>query len=113
MISAGMLKPSTSCSGSLRFQRKLPALVKCPDPEAGVDQRRGIKCDRDREKLPEHDVVIEAGGKRIHRDVAERVVEEMADQIGKHHQPAGETDLPDADAADEFCDPFLKWGHAI
>ncbi len=96
-----------------RFPAKLPALVERPDPESGVDQCRGIKCDRDREKLPEHDVVIEAGGKRIHRDVAERVVEEMADQIGKQHQAAGETHLPDADAADEFCDPFLKWDHAI
>ena len=85
-----------------RFPAKLPALVKRPDPETGVDQRGGIKHDRDREKLPERGVVLDTGGKRIHRDIAERVVEEMADQIGKQHQPAGETDLPDADAADEF-----------
>src|SRR6202012_2504761 len=31
---------------------KLPALVKRPDPETGVDQRGGVKHDRDREKLP-------------------------------------------------------------
>jgi hypothetical protein len=38
----------------------------------------------------------------------------MADQIGKQHQPAGETDLPGGDGADEFCDLFLrKSGHAI
>ncbi len=97
-----------------RLPAKLPALVKRPDAEAGVDQRRGVKHDRDREKLPERGVVIDAGGKRIDRDIAERMVEEMADQIGKQHQPAGETDLPDADAADEFCQLFPgKGGHAI
>jgi glycerol-3-phosphate dehydrogenase len=96
-----------------RLPAKLPALIKRPDPETGVDQRRGVKRDRDREKSPERGVVIDAGGKRIHRDVAERMVEEMADQIGEHNQAAGEADLPDADAADEFCDPLLSWGHAI
>src|SRR5713101_8769614 len=85
-----------------------------PDPETGVDQCRGIKHDPDRGKLPERDVVIDTGGKGIRRNIAERVVEEMADQIGEQHQPGGETDLPDADAADEFCQLLLgKAGHAI
>ena len=44
---------------------------------------------------------MDAGGQRIHRDIAERMVEEMADQIGKQHQPADEPDLPEADAADQ------------
>ena len=86
-----------------RLPAKLPALVKRPDPEAGVDQRRGIKHDRDRGELPEQHVVGDAGGQRIHRNIAERMVEEMADQIGEQHQPAAEPDLPDADAAEEFC----------
>src|SRR3982074_2836777 len=103
MMSAGMLRPSTSCSGSLPFPRNCPALVQRPDAETGMEQRRGIECDRDREKLPERGVIIDAGGKGIHRDVAERVIEKMADQIGKQHQPADETDLPHADAADGFC----------
>jgi hypothetical protein len=45
-----------------------------------------------------------------HRAAAKGIIEitpsawltRMADQIGEQHQPAGETDLPDADAADEF-----------
>ena len=78
-----------------------------------MDQRRGIEHDRDRAEIARTGVVMDAGGQRIHRDIAERVVEEMADQIGKQHQPAGQADLPDADAADEFCDPFSgKCGHA-
>jgi len=90
-----------------RLPAKLPTLVKRPDSETGVDQCCGIKHDRDREKLPECGVVPDTGGKGIHRNIAERVVEEMADQIGKQHQPTGEADLPDADAADEFCKLLL------
>src|SRR6266849_2814370 len=87
---------------------KLPAFVERPDSEARVDQCCGIKHDRDREKLPEPGVVIDTGGKGIHRNVAERVVEKMAHQIGEQHQPAAETYLADADAADELCDLFLR-----
>ena len=97
-----------------RLPAKLPAFVERPESEAGVDQRRGVKHDRDREKLPEPGVVIDTGGKGIHRNVAERVVEKMAHQISQQHQPAAETNLADADAADELCDLSLRErGHAI
>ena len=66
-------------------------------------QRGGIEHDRDGKELPEQGVEIDPGRKRIHRDVAERVVDEMADQIGKQHQPARQADLADADPADEFA----------
>ncbi len=78
-----------------------------------MNQRRGVKCDRDWEKLPEQHVVGDPAGECIHRDIAERMVEEMADEIGKQHQAAGETNLPDADAADELHHLFLNGGHAI
>ena len=97
-----------------RLPAELPALVQRPDPETGMDQRGGVERDRDGEKLPEHCVVVDAVGQRIHRDIAERMVEEMADQIGEQHQPAGQPNLPDADAAEEFRQSFLgKAGHAI
>jgi hypothetical protein len=67
-----------------------------------VDQRGGIEHDGDGKELPEQGVEIDSGRKRIHRDVAERVVDEMADQIGEQHQPARQTDLADADPADEL-----------
>ena len=52
-----------------------------------MDQRGGVEHDRDREKLPERGVVIDAVGQRVHRDIAERMIEEMADQIGEQHHP--------------------------
>ena len=74
----------------------------------------GVEHDRHREKLPKRDVVTEAGGEGIHRDIAERVVEEMADQIGKQHQSADEANLPDANPADASGQLFLrKKGHAV
>ena len=102
MMSAGMLKPST---GDYRWNMQVAA---------GMDQRRGVKHDRDREKLPEPGMVIDTGGEGIDRNVAECVVEKMADQVGEQHQSAAETNLADADAADETCDLLLRErGHAI
>src|SRR5229473_1460608 len=50
----------------------------------------------------------------VERPDSEPVVEKVAHQIGEQHQPAAETNLADADAADELCDLFLRErGHAI
>ena len=89
-----------------RLPAKLPALVQRPDPETAVHQRRAIEHDRDWAELPEHHVVVHARGERFHRNIAERVVEEMADQIGEQHQAASQADLPDADSTDRF---FVNW----
>jgi len=51
-------------------------------------------------------VEIDAGRQRLHRDIAERVVEKMADQIGEQDDAGDEADLPEADAADECHEPF-------
>src|ERR1700680_818888 len=97
-----------------RFPAKLPALVERPDPEAGVSQRRAVEHDRHRRKSPEQDVVINPSGERFHRDIAERMVEEMADQIGKQYEAAAEAAPPDADATEQFCRSFFeRSGHAI
>jgi hypothetical protein len=70
--------------------------------------------DRDREELPEQDVVMHADGKRLERDIAEGMVEEMADQIGKQHQSADKANLADADAAYEFLESGSRaFGHAF
>ena len=84
-----------------RLPAELPAFVQRPDAERGVHQAGGVEQDRDGQELPERGVETRAAGQRIHRDVAERVVEKMADQIGEQHEPAGKTDLPQADAANE------------
>ena len=83
---------------------KFAPFVERPDPEPGMEHDSRVEGDRHRRELPERGVVIDAGGKRIQRDVAERVVEEMADQIGIQHQPAGQANLPHADALEFFPD---------
>jgi len=87
---------------------KLPALVECPDPKTEMYQHRGIENDRNRKELPEQGVIVHALGKRFHRDIAERMVEEMADQIGEQHEPGGEADLPNADATEGFPDLIAR-----
>ena len=92
-----------------RLPAELPPLVKRPDSEAAMDQHRAVKHDRDRQELPEQEMVVQAPGQRLQRNIAERMVEEMADQIGEEDQPADHADLPDADASQEFSDLGLGW----
>ena len=47
-------------------------------------------------------MILNADLERLDRDVAERMVEEMAGKIGEQHQSTGETDLAQSDAANEF-----------
>ena len=88
-----------------RFPSKLSALIQRPDAETGMNKAGRIEQDRDRQELPEHRVDVDAGGKGIHRDIAERMIDEMADQIGEQHHAADEADLAQADAAGE-CAQF-------
>src|SRR5258708_22453842 len=77
-----------------------------------MHRHRGVECDRDRRKLPEAGMNVDADGQGIERDIAKRVVDEMADQIAEQHQPAHQSNLPDADAAEQFSEPGLKgFGH--
>src|SRR6516225_4256319 len=56
-----------------RDPRELPALVQRPDAEAAVHEHGGVEDDRHREELPEQNMVVDAVGQRIDRDVAERM----------------------------------------
>ena len=89
-----------------RLPAELAAFVQRPDAERGMHQARGVEQDRDGEELPEQGVEIDAARQRLHRDVAERVVEKMADQVGEQHQAADKADLPQADAANECRELF-------
>ena len=89
-----------------RLPAELPAFVQRPDAERGVHQACGVEQNRDRKELPEQGVEVDAGRQRPHRDVAERVIEKMAEQIGEQHQAAGKANLPDADAAYECLQLF-------
>jgi hypothetical protein len=57
---------------------KLTALVKRPDPEAGMGDCGAIKRRRDWWTSPEGGVISDACGKGIRRNIAERMVDEMA-----------------------------------
>ena len=83
-----------------RLPAELPAFVERPDAEPGMHQARGVEQDRDGKELPERGVEIDAARQRLQRDVAERMVEKMADQIGEQHDAADKADLPKADAAE-------------
>ncbi len=82
-------------------------LVERPDAKPGMGEGRRIEGCGDRQELPEQGVVIDARLHRLDRDIAERVIEEMADQIAEQHQPADQPDLPCADAAQQFACSLL------
>ena len=84
-----------------RLPAELAAFVERPDAERGMHQARGVEQDRDGEELPERGVQIDAARQRLHRDIAERVVEKMADQVSEQHDAADKADLPEASAANE------------
>ena len=89
-----------------RLPAELPAFVERPDAEPGMHHAGGVEQDRDGEELPERGVQIDAACQRLQRDIAERMVEKMADQIGEQHHAADQADLSQADAADEGCQLF-------
>src|SRR3981081_2005441 len=79
-----------------------------------MHRRRGIERDPDRRELPEVGMIIDAEGQGIERDISERVVEEVADQIAEQNHSAHHADLPDADAAQALAESGLKIvGHVI
>src|ERR1700760_2062652 len=77
----GDAKPQYQLQRLQRGPAELPALVERPQAKGGMDQRRAVEDDRHGGELPELCVVVDAVRQRIERDVAERMVEEMADQI--------------------------------
>jgi hypothetical protein len=96
-----------------RLPAEFAALVQRPDPEPGVHQAGSVEHDGDGKELPERRMDIDAARQRLHRDVAERMVEEMADQIGEQHHAADKPHLPQADAADGVCQSFTRKGRHV
>src|ERR1700756_488752 len=80
----------------------MEAVGKWPDPQGAMGGLRRINQRRGWQASPEGGVISDARGKGIHRNIAERMVDEMAEQVGEQNQPTSQTDLPDADAADVF-----------
>ncbi|MEY9711466.1 hypothetical protein ABIF03_003608 [Bradyrhizobium elkanii] len=97
-----------------RLPVELAALIERPDAEPGMHQAGAVEHDRDRQELPELGVVVDPDRQRLCRDIAERVVEEMADQVGEHDRPRDDADLPQADTAGHVLQVLARGGgHVI
>ena len=82
-----------------RFPFEMPALVERPQSERPVDRESGIKQQRSRQAAPQRHMepkpVLHGG----ERNIAQRMIDEMTEQIGEKDKAGGETNLPHADAA--------------
>ena len=78
---------------------KMAALIERPQAERKMDCGRGVECDVDDRNSPPPDVKREPLFHQRIGNIAERMIEKMRENVGEHHQPAGEPDLPNADAA--------------
>ena len=66
-----------------RLPAELPALIQRPDAEPGMRETRGVEHDGHREELPERGMQLHPVRHRVQRDIAERMIEEMAEHIGE------------------------------
>ncbi|MGY4195117.1 hypothetical protein ACVIM9_004458 [Bradyrhizobium sp. USDA 4520] len=97
-----------------RLPVELAALIERPDAEPSMHQAGAVEHDRDRQELPELGVVVDPDRQRLRRDIAERVVEEMAGQVGEHDRPRDDADLPQADTAGHVLQVLARGGgHVI
>lgn len=80
---------------------KVPARIQRPEPEAEMDRDRAVQQDDHRPALPEHRVVVERVVHHIERDVAERMIGKMADQIGEQDEAGEKPHLTQPDASEQ------------
>jgi len=68
--------------------------------------KRGVKGDRDQRILPDVGVIVRADRQSFRRNDAERMIDEMIDEVCEQNEPAGQPDLPHAgrcSAGDVHC----------
>ncbi len=78
---------------------EMPALIERPQAERHMRDRRGIERGVDDRDAPPPDVEVPPPIHGREGNIAERVIEEMREDVGEHHQAAGDAHLPHADAA--------------
>ena len=78
---------------------EMPALIERPEAEREMNHGGGIERDVDDRNPPPPDVIPEPLLHQWVGDVAERVIEEVREDVGEHDQPAGKPHLSHADAA--------------
>ena len=64
-----------------------------------MDENRRVEQHCDRQELPECHVIGQPRGERMQRHIAERVIEEMAEQVAEENNAADQPHLTQADAA--------------
>src|SRR6202008_2364714 len=69
---------------------KMPALVERPEPEQKMDRGGGVKRKIDDRSSPPPDMEAQPGFHGVVGDIAERMVEEMREDVGEHHQAASQ-----------------------
>jgi hypothetical protein len=75
---------------------KMPALIERPQPQQEVRRCSGIKCKIDDRNSPPPDVEMKPRFHGVIGEIAERMIEEMRKDVGKHHQAANEPNLANA-----------------
>ena len=90
-------QPQQKLDDFARLVLELPALVERPQAERPVDNARRIEHEHHRREAPERHVIPEPLLHRRIRNVAECVIREMREQVGKEDETAGDADLPDAE----------------
>jgi len=77
---------------------KMAALVERPEPEQEMNGDGGVEREIDDRNSPPPDMKAESGLHRGVGEIAERVIEEVRENVGKHDEAAEEPHLPNSDS---------------
>jgi hypothetical protein len=78
---------------------KMAALIERPQAERKMDRSCAVERGVDDRNPPPPNVKREPLFHQRVGNIAKRMIEKMREDVGEHHQPTGEPDLPNADAA--------------
>src|SRR4029079_15525141 len=78
---------------------EMPALAERPEAEREFNSGGVVERDVEERKPPPPDMIPEPPLHQVVGNIAERVIEEVREDVSKHDQAAGKANLPHADAA--------------
>ena len=87
------------------------AQINRPEAERHVREHRAVKNDRHRPAAPEHDLVVQEVVHRRDGDVAQRMIEQMRDDVGEEDQARAELHLAHADLIPEMSRGSVSGSH--
>ena len=95
-------EPEDELNDLRRFPAKVPPLIERPQPKRRVNAERRIEQQGPDRAKPERHVQVEAILHGIERDIAQRMIEVVRQQIREKNDAAGQPHLTHADAAQEL-----------